>query len=318
MSSETKHPIKVAANRSGLTSHVIRIWEKRYGAVSPDRTGTNRRLYSDEDIERLQLLHRLIKSGRSIGQIAELSTTDLRDLCVEDETAAIVLPGPRRAAIGGAFEPQSAIEECLEAIDEMDSTRLQEALSRASVSLSRPVLLEAVIAPLLVRIGDAWSDGQLRVSHEHLASAVLRTFLGNMLSDTQAAPVGGQRIALCTLVGQLHELGAMMAAVAAGIEGWQVFYLGPNLPAEEIAATAQRHQISAVALSLVYVDEEGRVARELRKLRDFLPSTPLIIGGRAVATHRPLLQSFGALTVDDLQHFRRRLASLPTLVAATA
>ncbi|MCA9520593.1 MAG: cobalamin B12-binding domain-containing protein [Myxococcales bacterium] len=311
MSGDQKHPIKVAANRSGLTSHVIRIWEKRYLAVTPERTETNRRLYTDEDIERLQLLHRLIKIGRSIGQIAQLSTDELRALCREDETASVVLPSPGRSALSGDFEPDDVLDACFQAIDEMDPARLQGALSRASVSLSRPLLLETVVTPLLERIGEYWSDGSLRVSHEHMATAIMRTFLGNMLSDTQMAVVAGQRIAISTLTGQLHELGALMAAVAAGIEGWCVFYLGPNLPTEEIAALVQRYEVSAVALSMVFIDDEGRVARELRKLREFLPGIPLIVGGRAVSSHRQLLQEHGTLVVDDLQHFRRRLAMLP-------
>ena len=81
------HPIRVVARRTGLTPHVIRAWEKRYGAVTPHRTETNRRLYSQEDVERLTLLRRSTLLGRSIGQIAKMSTEELRRLVGEDETA---------------------------------------------------------------------------------------------------------------------------------------------------------------------------------------------------------------------------------------
>ena len=88
MNHEQGHPIRVVARRTGLTSHVIRVWEKRYGAVSPLRTPTNRRLYSDRDVERLQLLHRAILAGHSIGQIAQLPNERLRALVAADEMSA--------------------------------------------------------------------------------------------------------------------------------------------------------------------------------------------------------------------------------------
>ena len=81
------YPIKVAVRRTGLTAHAIRVWEKRYSAVTPVRTPTNRRLYSEADIERLQLLRRATLAGHSIGQIAGLPIDDLRTLVAREEAA---------------------------------------------------------------------------------------------------------------------------------------------------------------------------------------------------------------------------------------
>jgi DNA-binding transcriptional MerR regulator len=80
---EAHQAIKVVARRTGLSAHVIRIWEKRYGAVEPERTGTNRRLYSDEQIERLSLLRDITQAGHSIGHVAKLPTEKLRQLAKE-------------------------------------------------------------------------------------------------------------------------------------------------------------------------------------------------------------------------------------------
>jgi len=78
--SNIQYSIKIAASRSGLTPHVIRVWERRYGAVEPDRTGTNRRLYSDAEIERLSLLRHAIEAGHRIGNIARLDLDQLRSI----------------------------------------------------------------------------------------------------------------------------------------------------------------------------------------------------------------------------------------------
>jgi len=76
----TGYPIRIAAKRSGLTPHVIRAWEKRHQATEPKRTGTNRRLYSEEDVERLSLLRAAIGEGHRIGNIATLPSGELRRL----------------------------------------------------------------------------------------------------------------------------------------------------------------------------------------------------------------------------------------------
>ena len=78
------HPIGVVSRRTGLKPDLIRAWERRYGAVSPERSQTRRRFYTDDDIERLQLLRKAVNGGRSIGQIAELTELELRELIEGD------------------------------------------------------------------------------------------------------------------------------------------------------------------------------------------------------------------------------------------
>ncbi|MGZ4975468.1 MAG: MerR family transcriptional regulator, partial [Limisphaerales bacterium] len=86
--SEAAHAIKLVSLRTGLTAHVIRVWEKRYNAVRPRRTATNRRLYSTDDIERLTLLHEATRAGHSISTIASLSTAELRKISSQTNKAA--------------------------------------------------------------------------------------------------------------------------------------------------------------------------------------------------------------------------------------
>ena len=89
---DPRHPIKVVARRTGLTPDVLRVWEKRYRAVSPTRLDTGRRLYSDADVERLLLLRRATLAGRRIGQVAKMPNAELEPLVVDDETAMAVAP----------------------------------------------------------------------------------------------------------------------------------------------------------------------------------------------------------------------------------
>ena len=81
------YAIRYVAQRTGLTTHVIRAWEKRYQAVVPHRSLKNRRLYSDNDINRFQLLKKVTDAGHSISQVANLSTDDLLDLARREAMA---------------------------------------------------------------------------------------------------------------------------------------------------------------------------------------------------------------------------------------
>jgi methanogenic corrinoid protein MtbC1 len=169
--------------------------------------------------------------------------------------------------------------------------------------------MEEIIAPLLVQIGDRWRDGTLRVASEHLASATVRTLLGLMNGAFPSTP-GAPRLVVTTPAGQLHELGALLAATVAASEGWHAAYLGPSLPAEEIAAAAERVGARAVALSIIFPDDT-HLSSELRRLMQLVPEeTAVLVGGRGAVHYSDLLEELGASHISDLPSFRMVLASL--------
>jgi methylmalonyl-CoA mutase cobalamin-binding subunit len=119
--------------------------------------------------------------------------------------------------------------------------------------------------------------------------------------------------------GQLHELGALLVAATAGSEGWRVTYLGPSLPADEIATAAVARQARAVALSIVFPCDDATLADELAELRHRLgEAMPLLCGGRGAEAYRPALERADALHLPDLGSFRDFLARLrePNAISA--
>lgn len=299
----TRHPIQVVSRRTGISQDVIRVWERRYHAVTPERSPTNRRLYTDEDVRRLRLLKRATTGGRRIGDVAGLPTDELEQLVHTDDEAAVRVSAP--VVRGGAGRPAAEnLEACLDAINELDEEALERELARAAVNLTAPQLLEQLLLPILHHVGEGWHDGSLRIAHEHMTSAVVRSFLGSMRSNSD---MSGPRteILVTTPAGQLHELGALMAAVTAGLDGWRPVYLGPNMPAEEIAAVAQQREAKIVALSLVHAADPSAMTGELRKIHRLVPEgTVLIVGGSGARHYREVLEEVGANQVDDLTAFR--------------
>ncbi len=289
------HPIQVAARRTGLTVDTLRAWEKRYAAVTPQRGENGRRIYTDGDLERLLLLRRLTNGGRRIGEVASLATDELRTMAARDNDA--VESVPRLAPRTGAAAMRA---EMLDAIRSLDTVRLDGLLERAQVELGTGPLVVSLLAPLMEEIGQRWQDGQLRIVHEHLATAAVRT-LAQTLATSQPGVSGAPVAIVTTPSGQHHEIGALMAGVLATTRGWRVVYLGPDLPAEEIAAAAAQTEARAVILSVVYPSDDPALAREIRRLRRLLaPELPILIGGRASGAYEAALADCGVHRVPGI------------------
>lgn len=305
-SDERRHPIKVVARRTGLTPDVIRIWERRYHAVQPERSEGSRRLYTDAEVERLRLLRRGTLAGRRISELAALPTEGLRAIVEEDEAAAAVveLPPPSTA-------PQvELLDAAMIAIRALDARALLGVLSLGTMELSPRAFLDGLLIPLLEGVGQEWRSGRIRASHEHMATSVVRAWLQTMHADRDVAP-SAPEIVLTTLAGQGHEMGALLAAITAGTEGWRATYLGPDLPTEDIAAAVSQREARVVALSFVYPSDDPHVATELRKLRKLVGERVAIVaGGQAAGAYARALEEIEGRSVPHLEAFRLLLESI--------
>jgi len=306
--------MRIVTRRTGLSAHLLRAWERRYEVVKPSRSEGGRRLYSDADIERLRLLYRATLAGRSIGQVAELSTEALTALVRLDAEADAAAELANQGAQGSELitPPATAgyLADCLRSVERLDAPGLDATLRRAVVALPAAVLLDAVVVPLLERLGTRWREGTLRPVHGHLASAVLRRVLDRVI-ESASSPLGTANLVVATPAGQVHEFGALVVAAAAAAEGWRVTYLGADLPAEDIAEAAARTRARAAALSVVFPAGDAALGDELRRLRAALPKdVTLVVGGSAASAYSEVLNEIGAERLNDLEDFRAQLRTL--------
>lgn len=307
-SSELRHPIKVVCHRTGLTAHVIRVWEKRYGLVCCQRTDSNRRLYSDAMIERLRLLKELTVCGHRISQISCLALDDLYKLHQRE------LPPLPEEGTGTRDLSHSSMDECLvrclEAVSQYDASSLNDLLEDSRLRYGQCTTLMRVVAPLVHQVGEAWRKGDLRMAHEHLCTSVVRDFLA-LGARNYPQRSDAPEIVVSTPSGQMHEVGALLAAAAARGLGWRATYLGPSLPAEEIAVCAQVRRARAVALSMVYPSDDPNVPVELTNLRRLLPpQTIMLIGGRAAFGYHKALRVPDVRLVEGLADLESYLEDL--------
>ncbi len=309
--------IQAASIRSGLSPHVIRIWERRYEALTPTRTGTNRRMYCADEIERLTLLRELTENGHRIGNIAKLEKSELESLLKQ------TLERPSSATASFTVDATTPLETeadfvklCLEAAKGYDADRLRRLLHRARILFGQRCTVHKVICPLIQKVGESWQAGDIRPSHEHICTSVVREILMTPVPGSQVA-ASAPEVVISTPVGEVHELGALLVASSARDLGWRVTYLGPNLPTEEIVACARARKARAVALSVVYPDQCPVIQEKLRKIRNLLPeSMALIIGGRAARGYSEQLTDLNIHWAMDLTELDQLLVKLSLSQAA--
>ncbi len=297
-----KYTIKTVSSLTGISQHTIRAWERRHNVLVPERTESNRRLYSETDVERFKLLKVASDAGHSVGQLSKLSADELKKLSeVQHLRERDRLPNDRAQTVA------QILDECQSSVNRLDPEGLRDVLIYGTALLGISELIEQVLVPLLQFVEDHWLAGSVSIAEEHMTISVLRTYLEETRSSIPVSATA-PRLLVTTPSRQIHEIGALVVTITAALELWNVTYLGPNLPAIEIADAARRAGVSAVALSIVFPTDDEGLPSELRLLKNHLGSSvPILVGGRGTSSYTSALQEIGAIVCKDLSGFRESL-----------
>ena len=285
------YPIRAVARLTGISIDTLRAWERRYQAVVPERGGRGR-VYRDAHVTRLRRLDALVRGGYAIGSIAQLNDRALARLIARASAHATA---PSRLAVD--------LTSLLDAVNAFDLSALDAQLNRFATLLPPPDFIRQVALPLLAEVGERWQSGRLRPSHEHLISSMVRTVLGGLLRTAPRGSVG-RTIVFATPEGEHHELGVLAAAVLAAECGFNVIYLGPDLPVEDVAAVAKTSGASAIVVGATI----GTPAKQIARLARSAPKTMLLVGGpRAAAAVRGVARAHHVADFDAFQAQLRQL-----------
>ena len=282
--------------QTGLSTHVIRAWERRYQAVLPNRTSRGRRRFSQADVDRLALLKQLLDQGHRISTVADLNLEQLVDLA-----GAPNRPGPSRRAARPAVDasptfdqPAALVDACMDAVRRLDGNRLHQRLQTGMLHLSRQALLETVVGPLMHQVGQQWAEGTLRIVHGHLAAVVVHALLNSMLATCFTEDGTLPCMLVATPAGQRCYLGALALSITAQDHGWKPAMLGYDLPAEEIAAACGVLNPQLIALSITCRVDDAFTHSELKRLCEMIDGRcSIIIGGQASHLYRSQIDSLG-------------------------
>jgi MerR family transcriptional regulator, light-induced transcriptional regulator len=227
------------SRRLGVSDHVLRSWESRYGLLQPVRSPGGFRLYSESDESRIRRMQAYLAAGLSAAEAARLV---LREEAVSGADVSAVPEPP--AVAPTVSELSTAL---LKALDAFDEPGAQAVIDRLLSDLSLTAVLRDVIIPYLVELGERWHRGTASIAQEHFATNVIRGRLAGFARGWGSGQ--GPRALLACPPGELHDMGLVIFGIVLNRNGWRIDYFGMNTPVEEIERCAEITRPALVVLA---------------------------------------------------------------------
>jgi len=251
---EPKYSVQRVSDLIGINPVTLRAWERRYGVIKPGRDENRYRLYSDRDLAILRWLINKKNSGVSIST----ASANLHDMIEQNNWPEVIPFGIAQAKTVSSVPPQRYAEDLFELLknhNEVEAARLfEDVISKFDLE----TLVEKIITPTLISVGEAWFQGAIMISTEHFATAFLLSRLNNLYVSLPIVSKG-PGILIGGAPTEEHEMGALMMAVLLRNRGYRVEFLGANLHLDDLVDYARQEKPAMVVLTA----STNRVAMEL-------------------------------------------------------
>lgn len=220
-----KYSIKELERLSGIKAHTLRIWEKRYNLFEPDRTETNIRYYSDEDLKKLLNVTILSNSGKKISKIVLLDDEQLKKAVSEVEDEHLV--------------QQKRIDDLIFPMLKFDEDKINSLLESYYEALGVERTFTSVLYPFLEKIGILWLTDEVDPAQEHFITHIIRQKLSVAIENLPSNSEGSKKVILFLPEGEYHELGLLFFAYLYKKKGVKVYYFGQSAPVSQIKEAAK-------------------------------------------------------------------------------
>lgn len=257
--------IKDLESLSGIKAHTIRIWEQRYSFLKPQRTGTNIRYYSSEELKTILNIALLNKYGFKISHIDKMDQVEIsqRLFSLTDSLA----------------QQEKLVNDLIGNMIDMDIDHFESILNRyiKARGIERAIL--QLIFPFLERIGILWQTNHINPGQEHLVTNVIRQKLLTGIDNAAPLLQSSKSILLFLPEGEYHELGLLYMYYLLKIRGVRVFYLGANVPARDVAFVATIKKPDYLYSHITYTPGSYKLEKYLSAVREKVAECPLILSG---------------------------------------
>lgn len=274
--------IKRVAHLTGINPATLRAWERRYGLVAPDRTGSGYRLYTDEDVAMLSRIKVLVDEGLTIGEAISRVRRGSEPL-------------PADAAGPSIRDVRFRMLEALLSFDRRGALEAYQEVMR----LPPERRVEEVLLPVMRQVGELWEANECGVGEEHFATAFIREKLAGIIEDLDTGSARGPEAVCAGAPGEMHECGLLAATIHLATRGWRVVYLGADVPVSEIGRILQQRRPALFCTSIVNAMGIADFRDLVRALRDVAPAeTEIVVGGPGVPA--PFVSAEGVRLTHDL------------------
>lgn len=209
---------------TGIKAHTIRIWEKRYGLIQPQRTSTNIRYYDDAQARKLLKVSTLIAQGIKISKISELSEKEINQQISQLQQTA-----------GDDVISLAFVNELTASMLSFDETIFEKTFSNAVIRFGMYHAILKVVYPFLHKTGMMWALEEAMPVQEHFATAIIRR---KLISAIDGLPANSKRSKVFVLFlpeGEWHETGLLLSDYLIRSKGYKTVYLGQNVPSSNLA-----------------------------------------------------------------------------------
>ena len=288
----THYSIKDLEYLSGIKAHTIRIWEKRYKLLDPDRSETNIRSYSNDDVRRILNVAMLVKNGYKISNVAVFDELKLQTEVLRQNK--------------NLLDPEKNIDTLLLHTVNMDTMELEQYLVRIIQKNGFSKAMENVIFPFFERIGVLWHAGSIYVTHEHFVSNLIRNRL--IIEASKYDNSLSERTMLFFLrEDEMHELGLLYFNLLAAENGFRCIYLGQNLPLGDLFNLLQSTEFDFICTTFIHAIEKPELEQYLIDLSTVFNKNKILIAGRQIAIHKPTLPS-NVVVIKNNNDFMKKVS----------
>ena len=286
-----EYKIKDLENLTGIKSHTIRIWEKRYRILSPDRTDTKIRTYSDSELTHLLTVSMLNRNGIKISKIAKLSQEDMNKLLWDIKVNK---------------EPEYSMDKLLLSLVSLDEELFKETLANLLESEGLEKTFTDHLIPFLDRIGIMWLIGSVNPAQEHFMSNLIRQKIISEI-DKQEIPVSTEKSVLMYLPEhEWHEMSLLFYHFLLRSKGVPTFYLGQSLPYESLVECIEKLKPNYILSSWLTAVDEKLVVSYFKKLKSDYPNLDVFAGGPQIKANSTALKKY-IIEVNDLASIMKHL-----------
>lgn len=286
-----EYKIKDLENLTGIKSHTIRIWEKRYRILSPDRTDTKIRTYSDSELTHLLTVSMLNRNGIKISKIAKLSQEDLNKLLWDIKVNK---------------EPEYSMDKLLLSLVSLDEQLFKETLANLLETEGLEKTFTDHLIPFLDRIGIMWLIGSVNPAQEHFMSNLIRQKIISEI-DKQEIPVSTEKSVLMYLPEhEWHEMSLLFYHFLLRSKGVPTFYLGQSLPYESLVECIEKLKPNYILSSWLTAVDGKLVVGYFKKLKSDYPTLDVFAGGPQIKANSTALKKY-IIEVNDLASIMKHL-----------
>lgn len=206
---------------TGIKAHTLRIWERRYDFLSPERTPTNIRYYSDVQLKKLLNFGILVRNGYRVSKLNKMSSEEVY------EAVAKVLADP-------GSETTDEMKGLTLSMLEMNEEDFDDIFERQVLRKGFFKTITETIYPFLQYVGVLWTTNKAMIAQEHYISNLIRQKLIGAIEKLSIPPKDAPSIVFFLLEGEEHEIGLLLASFVAKEMGWNIYYLGQGVPVPNI------------------------------------------------------------------------------------